>query len=85
VIDAFAIVQTHDPNATLYLVGDGPLRRSLEAQVRCLGLSGVSFLGVVPNESMPEWYDRADIFLNASFLDNAPLSILEAMKAACLS
>jgi glycosyltransferase involved in cell wall biosynthesis len=80
VIDAFAIVQAHDPNASLYLLGDGPLRRRLEAQVRRLGLSGVRFLGAVPNEKMPEWYDRADIFLNASFLDNAPLSILEAMK-----
>ena len=92
VIEAFAMVQAHAPNASLYLLGDGPSRPSLEAQVRRLGLSGVSFCGSVPNEKMPEWYDRADIFLNASFLDradiflnasfldNAPLSIVEAMK-----
>jgi glycosyltransferase involved in cell wall biosynthesis len=78
-INAFAIVQAQYPNASLSLVGEGPLRRSLEAQVSGLGLSGVTFRGAVPNENMPEWYDRADIFLNASFLDNAPLSILEAM------
>src|SRR5262249_33375884 len=47
VIDAFAIVQTHAPNASLYLLEDDPLRQSLEAQVRRLGLSGMSFCGAV--------------------------------------
>jgi glycosyltransferase involved in cell wall biosynthesis len=79
VIHAFTLVQAYYPDASLYLVGDGPLRRDLEAQVRRLGLSGVEFCGTVPNEQMPGWYERADIFLNASFLDNAPLSIVEAM------
>jgi phenylacetate-CoA ligase len=79
VIRAFSMVQAHYPDASLYLVGHGPLRRDLEVQVRRLGLSGVEFCGTVPNEQMPRWYERADIFLNASFLDNAPLSIVEAM------
>jgi glycosyltransferase involved in cell wall biosynthesis len=78
VIIAFSIVQARYPGASLYLIGDGPLRHDLEAQVRDRGLSGVEFCGKVPNDQMPEWYERADIFLNASFLDNAPLSILEA-------
>ena len=78
VLKAFSIVQSHYPDASLRLIGDGPLRRDLEAQVRTLGLAGVEFCGAVANERMPEWYERADIFLNASFLDNAPLSILEA-------
>jgi phenylacetate-CoA ligase len=79
VINAFAIVQAQYPAATLYLIGDGPLRRNLEVQVRTLGLSGVEFCGTVENEKMSAWYQRADILLNASFLDNAPLTMLEAM------
>ena len=67
VIRAFGIVQEHHPNASLNLIGDGPLRRSLETQVRSLALSGVDFCGTVPNEQMPQWYERSDIFLNASF------------------
>lgn len=78
VINAFSIVQEHYPDASLYLIGDGPLRQDLEAQVRALGLSEVEFCGRVPNDRMCEWYERADIFLNASVIDNAPLSILEA-------
>jgi glycosyltransferase involved in cell wall biosynthesis len=80
-INAFALVQAQYPNATLTLLGDGPLRHSLEKHVRSLGLSGVAFCGSVPNDQMPQWYDRADVFLNASYVDNAPLSILEAMTS----
>ena len=79
VVNTFAIVQAQYPDATLYLIGDGPLRRNLEVQVRTLRLSGVEFCGTVENEQMSAWYQRADILLNASFLDNAPLTILEAM------
>jgi glycosyltransferase involved in cell wall biosynthesis len=78
VLNAFSIVQAQCPDASLYLVGEGPLRRDLEAQVRALRLSGVQFCGTVPHRQMQEWYERADIFLNASVVDNAPLSILEA-------
>jgi phenylacetate-CoA ligase len=79
IIHAFAVVQAYYPDAVLYLIGDGPLRPDLEALVRRLGLSGVEFCGTVSNEQMPGWYERADLFVNASFLDNAPLSIVEAM------
>lgn len=78
VIDVFSIVQAQCPEAELCLIGDGPLRGCLEAKVRSLGISNVQFCGRVANDQMPEWYDRTDIFLNASLLDNAPLSILEA-------
>ena len=30
---------------------------------------------------MPELYDRADVFINASLIDNMPLSIIEAFAA----
>ena len=82
VIEAFAIVLQHHPSAKLYLIGDGPLRNKLESLVHGLGLSGhVQFCGAMPNEKVAEWYERADIFVNASFLDNSPLSILEAMSS----
>lgn len=82
VIDAFAIVLGQYPSAKLYLVGDGPLRNTLESLVQARGLaSGIIFCGPMPNQKVAEWFERADIFINASFLDNAPLSILEAMAA----
>lgn len=82
VIDAFAIVLRHYPNAKLYLIGGGPLRKTLDSLVQALGLtSRIVFCGAMPNEKVAEWFERADIFINASIIDNAPLSILEAVAS----
>ena len=38
-------------------------------------------MGKVAPERMPELYDKADVFINASVIDNMPLSIIEAFAA----
>jgi phenylacetate-CoA ligase len=44
-----------------------------------LGITdGVTFTGNVENAQMKTLYDRADIYLNSSRVDNQPVSILEA-------
>jgi glycosyltransferase involved in cell wall biosynthesis len=74
----FAKVQARFPQASLCLVGDGPMRPQLEALVRELKLANVEFRGRVRNQEISRCYEQADIFVNASLVDNAPLSILEA-------
>ena len=66
----------------LVLVGDGPLRGSLEALAREHGLAGaVRFTGeLAPPEVLAELRD-ADIFCMASFSEGLPVSIMEAMAA----
>ncbi|MGH9350949.1 MAG: glycosyltransferase, partial [Terriglobia bacterium] len=81
VVRAFARVQQAFPHATLSLPGEGPEEARVRSLVLELGLSGVDFAGAVPREKMGLYYDRADIFINASWLDNMPLSILEAFAA----
>ena len=76
-IRAFHIVQRRYPCASLTLAHDGPLRPSLERLVRELGLEHVRFLGVVPQDRMPELYDEADIYITSPDIDNMPLSVLE--------
>ena len=49
--------------------------------VQKLKLSGVRFLGVVSRDEIGRVYDEADIFVNASSLDNMPVSILEAFAS----
>jgi L-malate glycosyltransferase len=78
VIDAFAAVQASHPDAALVIAGGGPLRGALEAQVAALKLRNVRFTGPVPPDAMPALYDDADVFVNASLIDNMPLSLLEA-------
>ena len=69
------------PEATLRIVGDGCQRGRLEALVNELGLRSVTFSGEIEPAGMPEVYDGADVLLNASTVDNMPLSLLEAFAA----
>ena len=68
-----------DVDAVLVIVGDGPLRSTLEAKCRYLGLaSSVRFIGqqldVLP------WYQVADVFVLSSHYEGLSNSLLEAMS-----
>jgi len=81
VVRAFAEVKRAYPEAQLDLVGNGPLEADIRKLVADLQLSGVNFTGVASREEIGKYYDQADIFINASWLDNMPLSIIEAFAA----
>lgn len=78
VLRAFKIIQERFPDATLEVVGDGSQRRALEALVQELQLRNTTFRGQINPNLIGDVYDAADIYLNASEIDNQPLSILEA-------
>jgi L-malate glycosyltransferase len=78
VLRAFALIQARVPDARLLVVGDGPEREHVHATARGLGLRNVEFVGPVRPEAMGRWYDEADVYLNASDIDNMPNSIIEA-------
>jgi glycosyltransferase involved in cell wall biosynthesis len=78
VLRAFALIQERLPDATLTIAGDGPQRAQLEQLAMDLVLRNARFIGRVRPEDMPVLYDQHDVWLNASDVDNMPLSILEA-------
>ena len=77
-IRAFALIQHAKPDAELLVAGDGSQRQVLESLSRDLALRNVSFLGRVSPSQIGALYDRCDIYINASIIDNMPLSIIEA-------
>ena len=81
VVRAFAEVQKAYPEARLDLVGGGPLEEEIRTLVTDLELSGVNFTGVASRQQIGKYYDDADIFINASRVDNMPVSIIEAFGA----
>jgi glycosyltransferase involved in cell wall biosynthesis len=81
VIEAFARLRERHPQATLVLAGIGSQEARLRQLAAARAPGAVEFLGRVEPSAMPAVYDRADIFVNASVLDNQPLSILEALAA----
>lgn len=78
VVKAFAEVKKEYPEARLDLVGGGPLESEVRKVGADLKLSGVNFTGVASRQQIGKYYDEADIFINASWLDNMPVSVIEA-------
>ena len=80
-VRAFAEVKKEYPEAVLDLVGNGPLENDVRKLVADLKLTGANFAGVASRGEIGNYYDRADIFINASWLDNMPVSIIEAFAS----
>jgi L-malate glycosyltransferase len=78
VVKAFAEVKKQYPDAKLDLVGGGELEGEIRQLVADLKLGGVNFPGVASRDNIGRYYDDADIFINASWLDNMPVSVIEA-------
>jgi glycosyltransferase involved in cell wall biosynthesis len=78
---AFAVIQTTFPAATLTIAGLGSQEAELKHLAQALALRNVRFVGPVEPASMPALYNANSIFLNSSFVDNQPLSVLEAMAS----
>lgn len=78
-----ALLQDEFPDIELCMLGpdkgDGSLQAT-QAAARELGVSDrLQFPGAVPKAELPQWLDRADIFLNTTNIDNTPVSVIEAL------
>ncbi|MEJ5359471.1 MAG: glycosyltransferase family 4 protein [Desulfobacterales bacterium] len=82
-IAAMADIAPGVPEAVLWIGGEGPLREALEARTQALGLERrVRFLGFVPEETLPELYAAADLFVLPSLdLEGFGMVTLEALAS----
>jgi phenylacetate-CoA ligase len=81
-IEAFARIRDAVPSATLTVVGRGSQEEALRRLAASLHLEGaVRFAGRLEPALMPALCDEHDVFVNASLVDNQPISVLEAMAA----
>jgi glycosyltransferase involved in cell wall biosynthesis len=80
-ITALVQVKTHVPEVWLAIAGKGPLRETLEQQVRDLNLEeNVKFLGFLPDEDLPVAYQAADLTVMPSqSLEGFGLVLLESL------
>ena len=87
-ITSVAQARAEVPTLKLVLVGDGDIRRELEAQVADLGLADVvSFAGMAVRDDVNAYLSAADIVAVPSvhsngFVDGQPTVALEAMAAS---
>jgi len=75
-IDAFAMALEQNQNLRLFLLGDGTLRRDIEAQVNSLGLAqSVLFLGHTPRVS--DYLSALDLAVLPSLYEGFPNVAIE--------
>lgn len=71
------------PQAKLIIHGEGEERAKLEHQIRCLGLENcISMPGYIKNPH--NFLNKIDLYVNCSFTEGMPITLLEAMRARSL-
>jgi colanic acid/amylovoran biosynthesis glycosyltransferase len=64
-VRAMALVQAMHPEAHAIIIGDGPMRASLEGQAKALGVRA-NFLGAQPSDVVRSWVSKARLLCNPS-------------------
>lgn len=78
---AFQQIAADHPDWTLLLLGDGPMRQTLQSLVPPELASGVRFLGHVPQGDLPDAFRAADVFVFPSRHDGWGVVLNEACGA----
>jgi glycosyltransferase involved in cell wall biosynthesis len=80
-LDAFAQIAPHHPEACLVIAGKGPLAKDLQAQAATLGLgSQIRFAGFISDDDLPSAYAAADFSIVPSdALEGFGLITLESL------
>ncbi|WP_175986998.1 glycosyltransferase family 4 protein [Bacillus sp. Marseille-Q1617] len=76
---ALSKLKSLNQSVEVQIVGDGEMREALEAQVKELRLTNVTFLG--KRDDVPAILSKTDIFVLPTVNDNLPISIIEAMHS----
>ncbi len=80
----FLLDAMRDVDAHLLLIGDGPLRETLERNARALRVrKRISFLGEIQNEALPPYYQAADVFILPSVARSEAFGIVQLEAMAC--
>jgi glycosyltransferase involved in cell wall biosynthesis len=82
-LEALGSVRRRLPPFELHVVGAGDASPWRELARRHGIADRVRFEGAVPHAQMPQWLDRVDLYLQPSFQEGLPRSLLEAMSRGC--
>jgi phosphatidylinositol alpha-mannosyltransferase len=79
---AYRFIQSRVPRTRLIIVGDGPLRGSVESYIARYRVPNVIMAGYVPESVKPRYYDSGDIFCApATGAESFGIVLLEALAS----
>ncbi len=79
-VEGFIRAARANPDLRLLLLGEGSLRRRLEAELETAGMKDrARFAGQVGFDSLPAYFRAANLYVSASHSDGSSISLLEAM------
>lgn len=79
---AFSRVLSNHPGSTLsFTVDKNKFFSEYGDELRGVDLSGILFSGVIPNNKLPEYLTKFDVFVFASSCENMPNTLLEGMAS----
>jgi glycosyltransferase involved in cell wall biosynthesis len=79
VLRAVAIAAERGEDVRLTVLGDGPEREALEDLGARTLLGRIAFPGPVPHDEFRRRLAETDVLVNGSWMDNAPVSLAEAL------
>ncbi len=79
-IEAMQLILQTQPQARLYVIGEGAERTVLTARIAALSLQDrVFLLGAKPQPELADWYAAADLFCLTSQREGCPNVVIEAL------
>jgi peptidoglycan/xylan/chitin deacetylase (PgdA/CDA1 family)/glycosyltransferase involved in cell wall biosynthesis len=79
-VKSCSLLKEHSVPFHLYLVGDGPMRNTLQTDIESRGLSSlVTFVGSQMYEQLPAWYRVADLTVLPSRSEGLPNVLRESL------
>ena len=83
IIESLKILEARGITTTLFVIGSGGLRETLERKAAELQHSRVIFPGFVKPEDLPGFYAASDIYVHPASLEPHSLAISEAIYMGC--
>lgn len=73
------------PNILVYMIGpdkhDGSKENFITEANKLKVIDNIILIGAIEHSYLPQWLDKADIFINTTNVDNQPVSVIEAMAS----